>query len=60
MKIGYARTSTIDQEAGFEAQLRDLGTAGGEKMFAEKVSAVAHREQLALALDYCRSADVLW
>src|SRR6516225_668120 len=58
MKIGYARTSTIDQEAGFEAQLRDLGAAGCEKMFAEKVSAVAHREQLALALDYCRSADV--
>jgi DNA invertase Pin-like site-specific DNA recombinase len=58
MKIGYARTSTIDQEAGFEAQLRDLGAAGCEKMFAKKVSAVARREQLALALDYCRSADV--
>ena len=59
MKIGYARTSTIDQEAGFDAQLRDLGAAGCEKLFAEKVSAVAHREQLALALDYCRAGDVL-
>ena len=59
MKIGYARTSTVDQEAGFEAQLRDLGVAGCEKMFAEKVSAVAQREQLALALDYCRAGDVL-
>src|SRR6516165_1476156 len=57
MKIGYARTSTVDQEAGFEAQLRDLGAC--EKVFAEKVSAVAHREQLALALDYCRAGDVL-
>ena len=59
MKIGYARTSTIDQEAGFDAQLRDLGAAGCEKMFAEKVSAVAQREQMALALDYCRAGDVL-
>ena len=59
MLIGYARTSTIDQEAGFEAQLRDLGAAGCEKMFAEKVSAVAPREQLGLALDYSRSGDVL-
>jgi DNA invertase Pin-like site-specific DNA recombinase len=57
MKIGYARTSTLDQQAGFDAQLRDL--AGCEKMFAEKVSAVAQREQLALALDYCRAGDVL-
>ena len=60
MKIGYARTSTIDQEAGFEAQLRDLGTAGGEKMFAEKVSAVAHREQLALALTIAALLMFLW
>ena len=41
MLIGYARTSTIDQEAGFEAQLRDLAAAGCEKLFAEKVSASA-------------------
>ena len=34
MKIGYARTSTVDQEAGFDAQLRDLGADGCEKMFA--------------------------
>jgi DNA invertase Pin-like site-specific DNA recombinase len=59
MQIGYARTSTVDQEAGFEAQLRDLGAAGCSKLFAEKVSAIAQREQLALALDYCRSGDVL-
>jgi DNA invertase Pin-like site-specific DNA recombinase len=59
MLIGYARTSTVDQEAGFESQIRDLGAAGCEKLFAEKVSEAAPREQLALALDYCRSGDVL-
>jgi DNA invertase Pin-like site-specific DNA recombinase len=59
MLIGYARTSTIDQEAGFEAQLRDLKVTGCEKVFAEKVSAVAQRDQLGLALDYCRAGDVL-
>ena len=59
MLIGYARTSTIDQEAGFEAQLRDLKGTGCEKVFAEKVSAVAQRDQLGLALDYCRAGDVL-
>jgi hypothetical protein len=35
MKIGYARTSTVEQEAGFEAQLRDLGAAGSDRIFAE-------------------------
>jgi DNA invertase Pin-like site-specific DNA recombinase len=59
MQIGYARTSTVDREAGFEAQLRDLKAAGCERVFAEKISAVAVREQLALALDYCRAGDVL-
>jgi DNA invertase Pin-like site-specific DNA recombinase len=33
MKIGYARTSTIDQVAGFEARIRDLEAAGCEKVF---------------------------
>jgi DNA invertase Pin-like site-specific DNA recombinase len=47
------------KEAGFKAQLRDLGAAGCDKVFAEKISAVAKREQLELALDYCRSGDVL-
>jgi DNA invertase Pin-like site-specific DNA recombinase len=59
MLIGYARTSTVDQEAGYEAQLRDLEKAGCEKIYAEKVSATAKREQLVLALDFCRSGDVL-
>jgi DNA invertase Pin-like site-specific DNA recombinase len=59
MLIGYARTSTVDQEAGFEAQLRDLKAAGCEKVFSEKVSAVGERQQMHAALDYLRSGDVL-
>ena len=42
MIVGYARTSTLEQVAGFEAQDRDLRTAGVEKDFsAEQVSSVA-------------------
>ena len=35
MIVGYARTSTVDQVAGFEAQDRDLKAAGVERSFAE-------------------------
>jgi DNA invertase Pin-like site-specific DNA recombinase len=59
MEIGYARTSTVDQVAGFEAQRRDLIAAGCKKVFAEQVSSVAEREQLMAALDYLRDGDVL-
>jgi DNA invertase Pin-like site-specific DNA recombinase len=30
--VGYARTSTTDQRAGLEAQLRDLKSAGCAKI----------------------------
>ena len=33
MEIGYARTSTLEQKAGLEAQIRDLKAAGVEKIF---------------------------
>lgn len=59
MIVGYARTSTIEQEAGFEAQLRDLREAGCEKIFCEQVSSVAQRAQLEAALDFVREGDVL-
>ena len=58
MLIGYA-TSTVEQEAGFEAQKRDLEAVGVEKVFAEQVSSVAEREKLAQALDFIREGDVL-
>ncbi|MBE9065022.1 recombinase family protein, partial [cf. Phormidesmis sp. LEGE 11477] len=46
MILGYARTSTADQEAGLEAQERDLKAAGAEKLFAEKASSVSSRKAL--------------
>ena len=59
MKIGYARTSTTEQMAGFEVQLAELTQAGCEKVFREQVSSVAPRAQLEAALDYIREGDVL-
>jgi DNA invertase Pin-like site-specific DNA recombinase len=59
MKVGYARTSTLDQKAGFEAQLRDLKAAGCEKIFREQVSAVSDRPQLEAVLDFIREGDTL-
>jgi DNA invertase Pin-like site-specific DNA recombinase len=59
MVIGYARTSTVDQEAGFEAQIRDLEAAGAKKVFQEQVSSVGTRPQLAACLEYVRESDTL-
>jgi DNA invertase Pin-like site-specific DNA recombinase len=59
MIIGYARTSTLEQEAGLEAQLRVLAAAGVERTYQEQVSSVAERPQLAAALDYLRKCDAL-
>jgi DNA invertase Pin-like site-specific DNA recombinase len=59
MIIGYARTSTLEQAAGLEAQVRDLQAAGCEKLFTEQVSSVAERQQLEAALDFAREGDVL-
>ena len=57
--VGYARTSTIEQQAGLEAQQRDLRTAGCRKIFFEQTSSVGPRAQLEAALDYCREGDTL-
>ena len=46
MLVGYARTSTVTQDAGLEAQERDLKAIGVEKLFTEQVSSVAERAQL--------------
>lgn len=60
MRIGYARTSTIEQKAGLEAQLRDLKAAGVEKIFQEQLSSVDDKRlQLEAAIDYCREGDVV-
>jgi DNA invertase Pin-like site-specific DNA recombinase len=61
MFVGYARTSTLDQTAGLEAQERDLRAAGCEKLFVEQVSSVdvVKREKLTEALDFIREGDAL-
>ena len=58
MLVGYARTSTVEQSAGLDAQDRDLRSAGCEKLFSEQVSSVAKRAKLEQALDFVRSGDV--
>jgi DNA invertase Pin-like site-specific DNA recombinase len=57
MLVGYARTSSLSQVAGLEAQERELQTAGCDKIFGEQVSSVAQREQLEAALNYVREGD---
>ena len=37
----------LQQEAGFQAQIKSLKAAGCENVFAEQVSSLAEREQLA-------------
>jgi DNA invertase Pin-like site-specific DNA recombinase len=59
MLIGYARTSTTDQHAGFEAQLVELKAYGCERMYQEQVSAVASRQELERAIDMLRDGDKL-
>lgn len=57
--VGYARTSTSDQQAGLEAQVQALTAAGCAKVFQEHGSGVdASRPELATALDYVREGDV--
>lgn len=38
MKIGYARTSTLEQDADLEVQIKQLNAAGCEKLFFEQIS----------------------
>jgi DNA invertase Pin-like site-specific DNA recombinase len=59
MIVGYARTSTTDQQAGLDAQVRELTAAGIERVFSEQVSSVAERAQLDEALRFVRTGDVL-
>ena len=59
MLVGYARTSTVEQEAGLAAQERELKAAECQKVFAERVSSVARRDKLQAAMDYVRDGDTL-
>ena len=57
--VGYARVSTCDQQAGLDAQVRDLKAAGCEEIFSEQVSAVAQRDRLKEALRFVRRGDTM-
>src|SRR5215210_3876148 len=57
MLVGYARTSTLEQEAGLEAQQRELAALGCERVFTEQTSSVGPRRVLDEALEFVRSGD---
>ncbi len=59
MLIGYARTSTLEQVAGFDAQIEELNSLGCEKIYQEQVSSVAQRDELKQAMEFAREGDVL-
>tara|TARA_R110000787_G_scaffold47687_1_gene115347 strand:- start:3280 stop:3849 length:570 start_codon:yes stop_codon:yes gene_type:complete len=57
--IGYARTSTADQQAGLDAQIVELQAAGCTRIFSEQISGTdTARPQLQAALDWVRAGDV--
>ena len=59
MLIGYARTSTLEQKAGLEAQRESLRAIGCERVWQEQTSSVSVREGLRDAMGFCREADTL-
>lgn len=62
MDFGYARVSTAQQDAGYEAQIRDLRDSGVpvENIYQEKISArAADRPEFDALLRSLRSGDVL-
>jgi DNA invertase Pin-like site-specific DNA recombinase len=59
MLVGYARTSTTEQEAGLEAQRRELKASGCDEIFEEQVSSVSRRDELERCLKFVRKGDSL-
>lgn len=59
MLLGYARTSTLEQKAGLEAQRESLRATGCEKVWEEQTSSVGTREALRAAVGYAREGDIL-
>lgn len=59
--IGYARTSTLDQKAGLDAQRRDLEALGCRPLYVEQVSSVdvKERHRLGEALALAGQGDTL-
>ena len=60
MLIGYARTSTLDQDYGLEAQKEELEAYGVGELYHEQVSAVeSDRSELKAAIRSLRDGDKL-
>ncbi len=59
MLIGYRRSSTTEQVAGYEAQEQQLLATGCTRLFGEMTSSVAERDQLEAALQFVREGDAL-
>jgi DNA invertase Pin-like site-specific DNA recombinase len=59
MMIGYARTSTLEQNASLEAQRESLKAIPCDRVYEEQISSVALRGQLRAAIDYTRKGDTL-
>ncbi len=59
MLIGYRRSSTSEQVAGYAAQEVELLATGCTKTFGEMTSSVSQRDQLEAALDFVREGDCL-
>lgn len=56
--VGYARTSTVEQQAGLASQIAELKAAGCTRVFSEQVSSFsAMRPALKTALDFLRHGD---
>ncbi len=58
MNIGYARTSTVNQIAGLEAQLAELQAVRCDKIFQEQVSSLGKRKALKAAIEFAREGDL--
>jgi DNA invertase Pin-like site-specific DNA recombinase len=58
---GYARTSTLDQQYGFEDQISTLKKIGCDKVFSEQVSAtdMAARKEWASLINGLKAGDVV-
>jgi len=59
MLVGYRRSSTVEQVAGYEAQEQQLLATGCKRTFGEMTSSVMQRDELEAALDFVREGDTL-
>lgn len=59
MKLGYCRTSTFEQVAGLEDQVKALETEGVDRLYKEHASAVGERPEFLKVLELAREDDTI-